>query len=123
MTNLLTAIRSAASSRRADAVTMAGDFPPNSRVTEARCSAADFITSLATPGDPVKKMGSNGNFKSSAATSAPPSTTKTNDGSKISVHNRLRIADVLGVSSDGFTITTFPAAKAETNGPIHKLKG
>ena len=50
------AIFFAASSRLAVRSTMAGDFPPNSSVTEVRCSAAARITILPTAGLPVKKM-------------------------------------------------------------------
>ncbi len=54
--NFPKAIRLAASLMFAEASIMAGDFPPNSRVTEVKFSAAAFITSLPTAGLPVKKI-------------------------------------------------------------------
>jgi hypothetical protein len=121
--NLPTAIRSAASFMRAVSDTIAGDFPPSSRVTEVRFSAAAFITILPTAGLPVKNIWSNGKDKRAWDTATPPSHADTILGSKISSHILLISAETLGVISDGLMITLFPAASAETRGPAARLKG
>ena len=56
LTHLPQTMRAAASSTSASAATITGDFPPSSRVTGVRCSAAAAMTARPTAGLPVKKM-------------------------------------------------------------------
>ena len=70
-------IRLAAEPIAAVSSTMVGDFPPNSKVTEARFLAAAFITILPIEGAPVKKIWLNGNSKSAVEVSNIKAQTQT----------------------------------------------
>ena len=101
---------------------MAGDLPPNSRVTEARWAAAALITILPTRGLPVKKIWSNGRDSSPVATSSPPCNTVTSPSNTSSTISAMSW-EVCGVNSEGFSTATLPAARHDTSGPTDRLKG
>jgi hypothetical protein len=86
-------------------------------VTEASTFAAAAITIRPTAGEPVKKIWSKGRARSSSATVLSPSTTVTRSGGKVSAIIRAIRALETGVSSDGFRIAAFPAARHEASGP------
>ena len=115
--------RRLASPKCAVASTTAGLLPPNSSVTEARFSAAAFITFLPMLVPPVKQMCWKGRVVRWALTSGPPSTTVATSDGTASATMDARTWDVSGVCSEGLRITRFPAARALTNGRSVKITG
>src|SRR5690606_17494165 len=107
----------------ADASTIEGDFPPNSKVTDVRCCEAAFITNFPTCGEPVKKIWSHGNFNSSCATVTSPSITTTSVGKNTCSTRVYMTFEMWCVISEGFNTTTLPAAIAETKGQNNKMRG
>ncbi len=102
---------------------MAGDLPPSSSVTEARCFAAAAITSFPTRVLPVKKMWSKGRSSRASATGASPSIIATSFSGKASARSARRARLVSGTFSEGLMITTLPAATAPTSGPTVRNSG
>ena len=121
--NLPQTMRSAACATSAERSTIAGDLPPSSRVTVARCSAAACITLRPTAVEPVKKMWSNGSLSSASAAGMPPVTTPTSSSGNASATMRAMTADVAGTFSDGRTMHTLPAAIAAASGLKRSWKG
>jgi len=113
----------AAAFRLAVSSTITGDFPPNSRVTVLRFSAAAFMTIFPTPGEPVKKIWSKGSLSSARDTSIFPSTIVISFSGKSCLTIFAITAEVRGVSSEGFKMAVFPAAIADTSGPKVRFTG
>ena len=91
---------------------MAGDLPPNSRITGVRFSAAEAITFLPVAPEPVKIMRSKASLENSMPT-PPVSSMKTSLSSgKYLGESSLsrRVSERL--FSDILTITRLPAANA-----------
>ena len=117
------AMRRVASARCAVASITAGLFPPSSNVTEAKLSAAAFMTFFPMLVPPVKQMCWKGRNVRKALTSGPPWTTATCSSGRARDTMAARTLDVSGVCSEGLTITRFPAARALTNGRRVKMTG
>ena len=95
---------------------MAGDFPPSSRTTGTRLSAAVRPTQRPIAAEPVKSSLSKARPVMAAASSASPSTATTRSGSRCRTTAAQIAEAVRGTCSDGFSTTRHPAASAPTTG-------
>ena len=104
-------------SRSASSKTMTGALPPSSRCTRLRVSAALRAISLPVDTSPVTDTMATFGLATSAApaVSPGPSTTLSTPGGRMSALSSASRIAVSGVSSDGFSTTVLPAARA---GPI-----
>lgn len=107
--------------KSADSSIITGDFPPNSKVTEQRFSAADFIT-FSQSRTSCKENMVKRQLREIRCYWWISFKTATSFTGNISANIFFIKAVELGVCSDGFIITQLPAAMAETNGPKVKLK-
>ncbi len=107
----------------ASGATTTGFFPPSSRVTGTRFSAAARCTRRPTPVDPVKKRWSSGSRVKAAPTSGPPVTTASSDGSKYFTASERVSSAVCAVISDILIMTRLPAANAEAAGTTTNWSG
>ena len=121
--NFPQAKRLAASATCTVASTMAGLFPPSSRVTDAKLSAAACITLRPMPVPPVKQMCWKGRRVKNALSSAPPKMTLATSAGKASFTTLAIQSAVCGVCSEGFTMTLLPAASAQTRGRSVSIMG
>mmetsp|Transcript_126119 Transcript_126119/g.247255 ORF Transcript_126119/g.247255 Transcript_126119/m.247255 type:complete len:288 (-) Transcript_126119:8-871(-) len=105
-------MRRAATGMFAPGSTTVGDFPPSSSVTGVKNLAAASMTMRPTAPFPVKTMWSQRKRKSAVASGTPPVMTAMASGSTYFGNSCASRASVLGASSEGFSSTQFPAAKA-----------
>jgi len=111
-TNLLATIFETVRSKSASLSIIRGFLPPSSIIQGTRFLAAAAETSLPFSEDPVKQIMSNFYSLSVRETSGPPWRTLKQVGSRYFVNRSCITYDEYGDSSEGFTITQFPAAIA-----------
>ena len=98
-------------------------FPPSSRVTGVRFSAAARMMWRPTAVEPVKSRWSKGRAANSWEVSIPPLTTTIFSAGNRSSTRRASSSPMWGVSSDILTMARLPAASAEVSGPTPRLMG
>jgi hypothetical protein len=113
-------------SRSASSKTMFGDFPPSSRLTFARWSAASFITPMPVCVEPVNATLSTPGWRTRGlpVPSPKPVITLTTPGGKPASSKSLANSRVeAGVCSAGFTTTVQPAASAGASLKVSRSSG
>ncbi len=116
-------IRAAATFMSAERPRITGLLPPNSRVSGVRCSAAAFITCLATEVAPVNTRWSNASPENAWPTSGPPVITATSSGLNTPPNIRAISSEVAGVYSDGLIMARLPAASTPASGVKVRFTG